>query len=281
MKQLFDRVSAESSRLVTNTYSTSFSLGIHFLNKDIRQHIYSIYGFVRLADEIVDSFHGYEKRELLKKLRQDTEDAVKMRISLNPILNSFQEVVNKYRIRQEWIEYFLDSMEMDLVKITFNSDKYQRYIMGSAEAVGLMCLHVFVNNNHANFDKLKPYAMKLGAAFQKVNFLRDLKSDSEDLGRVYFPMLDLKQFTPVIKKKIEDEIQNDFMDAITGIRQLPENSRKGVFLAYYYYMVLFKKIRQMPPESILKGRVRIPNFHKLLLLVETNLRYNLNFLRIN
>lgn len=276
MKSLFDELSSTCSKITTKKYSTSFSQGILFLDKNIRTPVYSIYGFVRFADEIVDSFHGYDKKTLLKHFREDTYSAIENKISLNPILNSFQHAVHKYGINMEWIDTFLDSMEMDLQKQIYNSENYNKYILGSAEVVGLMCLHVFVDGDEKLFEQLKPYAMKLGAAFQKVNFLRDIKADNEDLGRTYFPDVDLKNFKVQDKLEIEKDIENDFAEALIGIKMLPLSSRKGVYLAYYYYTVLFKKIKRMPAQKILNERVRIPNFQKLILMVKSNLRQQLN-----
>src|SRR5689334_7172448 len=250
MKSLFDKVSSECSKLTTRTYSTSFSLGIFFLSRPLRDPVYAIYGFVRLADEIVDSFHGYRKKELLDSFRKDTEIAIRDRISLNPILNSFQFVVHKYNIRQQWIDIFLDSMAMDLEHQEYDYEKYQKYIFGSAKVVGLMCLHVFTEGNDKLFEKLMPYAMKLGAAFQKVNFLRDVQADNLLLGRTYFPEVDLKNFSRREKEKIEDEIEADFCEALKGIKMLPQTSQNGVYMAYYYYLALFKKIRRLPAEKI-------------------------------
>ena len=278
MKSLFDKISRECSKLTTKAYSTSFSLGILFLNKRLRGPIYSVYGFVRFADEIVDSFHGYNKKELLANFRRHTEEAIRDRISLNPILNSFQEVVHTYHIRPEWINLFLDSMEMDLRKVQYDETTYKEYIQGSAEVVGLMCLHVFVEGDDEQFRKLQPYAMRLGAAFQKVNFLRDMKSDQEDLGRLYFPEVDLKNFTREDKKKIEQEIQDDFNEALKGIRMLPGSSRNGVYLAYRYYLELFKKIKRLSPHRIMQERIRIPNSHKLLVMFKSKLLHQLNLL---
>lgn len=278
MKQLFDHISSESSLLVTKTYSTSFSLGILFLDRNIRKPIYSIYGFVRFADEIVDSFHGYNKAGLLMDFRNDTEKAIRDRISLNPILNSFQDVVHRYRIRQEWIDAFFESMEMDLGMTSYTLEKYNKYILGSAESVGLMCLHVFTDRNETQFEALKPYAMKLGAAFQKVNFLRDLKADNEDLGRSYFPGVNLKKFNFEDKIKIEADIEKDFAEALKGIKLLPESSRKGVYLAYFYYNVLFKKIKRLPPQKVLQRRIRVPNFQKIMLMFESGFRQQFNIL---
>ena len=276
MKSLFDEVSASCSQITTKKYSTSFSLGILFLDKKIRNPIYSIYGFVRFADEIVDSFHGYDKQALLLHFREETYAAIKNKISLNPILNSFQHVVHQYGINMQWIDSFLDSMEMDLQKKNFNTEEYHKYILGSAEVVGLMCLHVFTEGDEKLFAKLQPYAMKLGAAFQKVNFLRDLKADNEYLGRTYFPGINLNHFNPQDKLKIEKEIENDFAEALVGIKKLPESSRKGVYLAYYYYTVLFKKIKRLPAQRIMRERVRIPNVQKIVLMFKSSLRHQLN-----
>ena len=278
MKSLFDEVSRACSIITTKKYSTSFSLGILFLNKRLRTPIYSVYGFVRFADEIVDSFHDYDKKKLFKNFRIETEAALQNKISLNPILNSFQEVVHQYKMRQEWIDTFLNSMEMDLYKNDYNEDKYKKYILGSAEVVGLMCLHVFTEGDEKLFETLKPFAMKLGAAFQKVNFLRDVKADSEELGRIYFPSVDIKNFTKSDKMKIENEIENDFKEALVGIKMLPESSRKGVYLAYYYYTILFKKIKRLPPNQILTERIRIDNFQKILIMFKSNLKHQFNFL---
>jgi 15-cis-phytoene synthase len=278
MKSLFDKVSIESSRLTTKTYSTSFSLGILFLARHLRNPIYAIYGFVRFADEIVDSFHGYDKQQLLANFRKDTYTALEQRISLNPILNAFQDVVHRYSIRTEWIDIFLNSMEMDLHHQVYCEESYKTYILGSAEVVGLMCLHVFTNGNDEQFNQLQPYAMRLGAAFQKVNFLRDAQADNLLLGRTYFPNVDLVNFSRADKEKIEEEIEADFQEALKGIRMLPGTSQSGVYLAYYYYWVLFRKIKRLPAEKILQERIRIPNFQKMVLMVKSNLKYQLNII---
>jgi 15-cis-phytoene synthase len=278
MKYLFDEVSLECSKIVTRKYSTSFTLGILFLDKRFHKPIYSIYGFVRFADEIVDSFHNFDKRKLLGDFEFEAYEAIKFRISLNPILNSFQETVRKYDISIELIDSFLESMKMDLGKVNYNSDNYSKYIYGSAEAVGLMCLHVFTEGDKTLYEKLKPYASKLGAAFQKVNFLRDLRNDSENLGRLYFPEVDLIDFTNSSKKKIEEEIEADFEEALKGIRMLPRSSRNGVYLGYYYYASLFRKIKQVPPNRILKERIRIPNYEKLFLIFKSGIRNQLNLI---
>lgn len=278
MKSLFDKVSVGCSRLATKAYSTSFSLGIFFLARPLRDPIYAIYGFVRFADEIVDSFHGYQKRDLLDSFRKDTEIAIREKISLNPILNSFQFVVHKYKIRQQWIDIFLDSMAMDLEHQEYDYEKYQKYIFGSAEVVGLMCLHVFTEGDESLFERLRPFAMKLGAAFQKVNFLRDVRSDSLHLGRTYFPEVDLNSFSKAEKLKIEREIEADFSEALKGIRMLPQSSQNGVYMAYYYYLALFRRIKRLPAEKILNERIRIPNFQKMLLMLSSNLRHKLNLI---
>jgi len=278
MKSLFDEVSATCSKITTKRYSTSFSLGILYFDTKIRQPIYSIYGFVRIADEIVDSFHGYDKRRLLQHFKEEAYASIEQRISLNPILNSFQHAVHTYGIQMQWIDSFLDSMEMDLDKQSYNHDNYNKYIQGSAEVVGLMCLHVFTKGDDALFAQLKPYAMKLGSAFQKVNFLRDIKADSEGLGRTYFPGVNLKDFNTQDKLRIEMDIENDFAEALIGIRMLPSNSRNGVYLAYCYYYALFKKIKRLPAEHIMSERVRIANSQKLLLMFKSNLRHKLNIL---
>lgn len=278
MKQLFDDVSAKCSKLVTNQYSTSFSLGIKFLGKQIHSPIYGIYGFVRFADEIVDSFHDYNKKELLEKFRQDTVEALSNGISLNPILNSFQKVVREYNIPWSNIDTFLKSMEMDLEKKDYDLVNYESYILGSAEVVGLMCLKVFVKGNEELFEQLKPFAMSLGAAFQKVNFLRDAKADFEGMGRVYFPELNFNQFDTNAKKNIELDIEKDFKHALLGIKQLPTESRMGVYLAYYYYRSLFKKIKTVPPHKILTERIRIPNAQKFSLMFQCMVRNQLNIL---
>jgi len=276
MKQLFDELSRECSRFTTRKYSTSFSFGILFLDKKLRFPIYSIYGFVRLADEIVDSFHEYDKKYLLASLKKDTFDAIENKISINPILNSFQEVVHQYKISHEWILAFFESMEMDLVKNNYNSNEYQKYIFGSAEAVGLMCLHVFTDHNEELFRQLQPFARKLGSAFQKVNFLRDVQDDNMALGRTYFPDVDLYHFSDGNKKKIEEEIEEEFSEALRGILQLPKRSRNGVFLVYNYYSLLFKRIKQMPPQKLLRERIRIPNYLKLFLMLKSNLKLQLH-----
>lgn len=278
MKQLFDDVSRASSKLVTKAYSTSFSLGISCLHKKFHEAIYSIYGFVRLADEVVDSFHDYDKSELLVDFKKSTYKAIEQRISLNPILNSFQHVVNDYHIEKQLIDQFLYSMEMDLRSTEHCLDSYEEYILGSAEVVGLMCLRVFTEGDEKQYQQLKPFAMKLGSAFQKVNFLRDMKSDYESLGRVYFPGLDLSTFTEKEKEEIQHDIQKDFDDALEGIRALPGSSRFGVYVAYIYYLALFNKIKTVSSANIMSKRIRIPNSQKISLLAGSYVRHSLGII---
>ena len=278
MKQLFDDISQEMSALTTKRYSTSFSLGISFLNKELHNPIYSIYGFVRFADEIVDSFHGFDKENLLAEFKLETYKSIAQGISLNPILNSFQWAVNKYQIPLDLIETFLNSMEMDLGKQIYDKATYEKYILGSAEVVGLMCLKVFVKGNEVEYEKLKPSAMKLGSAFQKVNFLRDLKADYQELGRTYFPGIDMQEFNATVKKEIEADIEIDFRAGYEGILQLPKEARFGVYMAYKYYFKLFKKIKTKSAHSILTERIRIPNYRKVRILFTSYLRHNLNLL---
>jgi 15-cis-phytoene synthase len=278
MKRLFDELSYEVSKRTTQKYSTSFSLGILALNPSIRSAIYSIYGYVRLADEIVDSFHGYDKEKLLLRLKTETGNALEEGISLNPILQSFQETVRNYRIDNNLIEQFLHSMEMDLQKVNYNSDLYKEYIYGSAEVVGLMCLHIFTEGNKQKFEELKPFAMKLGSAFQKVNFLRDLKEDYQMLGRTYFPGINMSVFDNSVKYKIEEEIEAEFKEALTGIKKLPGGSMFGVYLAYRYYLSLFEKIKRTSSQNILTNRVRIPNSQKIFLAFKSYIRYKSAYL---
>lgn len=278
MKQLFDDISQEMSALTTKRYSTSFSLGISFLNKDLHKPIYSIYGFVRFADEIVDSFHGFDKEALLAEFKTETYKSIDQGISLNPILNSFQWAVNKYGIPLDLIETFLNSMEMDLDNYVYDEASYEQYILGSAEVVGLMCLKVFVKGDETEYEKLKPAAMKLGSAFQKINFLRDLKADYQELGRTYFPGIDMREFNTTVKKEIEADIEKDFKAGYEGILKLPKEARFGVYMAYKYYFKLFKKIKAKSAHSILNERIRIPNYRKVRILFTSYLRHNLNIL---
>ena len=271
MKNLFDEVSLKCSEITTKYYSTSFSLGIRLLDKEIHNPIYSIYGFVRLADEIVDSFHEFEKAKLLNEFKENTKQAIENKISLNPILNSFQEVVNKYNIEWEHIQDFLSSMESDLNQKKHDEDSYKQYIKGSAEAVGLMCLRVFCNNNNKLYNDLEKYAIYLGSVFQKVNFIRDISADYNELKRVYFPQLNINEFNEKEKNKIEDDIEKEFSLALIGIKQLPKSAKKGVFLAYSYYYSLFKKIKSTPADKIMTKRIRIPNFTKFLILIKVQL----------
>ncbi|MGM9475604.1 phytoene/squalene synthase family protein [Pedobacter sp. GSP4] len=276
MKEIFDRLSADCSRLTTKRYSTSFSFGIYFLGKELRAPIYSIYGFVRLADEIVDTFHQYDKQFLLDKFKHDTFEAIALGISLNPILNSFQQVVNHYGIDHELITQFLKSMEMDLSEKTYTPELYNEYILGSAEVVGLMCLKVFTQGSSSYYEELKPYAMKLGSAFQKVNFLRDVKTDHQALCRNYFPNVNLALFCDNQKKQIEHEIEAEFAVALEGIKLLPSSSKNGVYLSYIYYKKLFNKIKRLSAEKIMTERIRISNTHKVGLMFDSIIRNKLN-----
>lgn len=278
MKAIFDNLSQDMSKMTTRRYSTSFSLGIRFLNKDLHKPIYSIYGFVRFADEIVDSFDGYDKENLLIEFKKDTYDAIKKGISLNPILNSFQWAVNKYQVPLDLIETFMNSMEMDLEKKVYDKDTYEKYILGSAEVVGLMCLKIFVNGDENEYQRLKMNAMKLGSAFQKINFLRDLNDDFNELGRTYFPGINMNDFNNIVKKEIEADIEKDFRLGYEGILMLPKRARFGVYMAYKYYFKLFKKIKRTKAERILEERVRIPNRKKARILVTSYVRHNLNIL---
>lgn len=278
MKEKFDNLAAECSKMTTIRYSTSFSLGIYFLHKKLRQPIYSIYGFVRLADEIVDSFHDFDKTYLLEKFRRDCYEAIEQKISLNPILHSFQQIVNTYAIEIELVDLFLKSMEMDLKEEEYTPDKYNQYILGSAQVVGLMCLRVFTAGDDKAYENLKESAMLLGSAFQKVNFLRDLNADYQQLNRSYFPNVNLSQFSNVEKKQIETEIEREFALALQGIKLLPKEARSGVYLAYIYYFELFKKIKKASAERVMKGRIRISNGHKVGLMFDSLIRYKMNAL---
>ena len=278
MKKLFDDLSYKISKQTTKQYSTSFSLGILALSPKIRNAIYAIYGYVRLADEIVDSFQGYDRSTLLKRFRQQSNEALDEKISLNPILQAFQETVHQYHIERQLIEQFLNSMEMDLFDIDYNSDLYKEYILGSAEVVGLMCLQIFVNGDKEQFEKLKPSAMKLGSAFQKVNFLRDMKDDYQILGRSYFPNVNISDFNNAVKFQIEQEIKEEFEEALTGIKKLPNSSRFGVYLAYRYYISLFGKIRKTPAQKIMNERIRISNGRKFSLMMSSYFQYKMSFL---
>ena len=278
MLTLYNDVCRECSKLITNRYSTSFSMGIRVFDKKYRMPIYAVYGFVRFADEIVDTFHGYEKGELLRRFREDTYRAIEERISLNPVLHSFQEVVLRYGIERELIDAFLDSMEMDLYHERYHDSLYKKYIYGSAEVVGLMCLRVFTAGDTEQYERLKAPACSLGSAFQKINFLRDMKSDFDERGRVYFPGVDFIRFTNEDKIAIEADIKKDFDDAYQGIIKLPTGARLGVMLAYVYYTKLFAKIKKATAARVKEERIRVPDGRKLTLLFSTAVRHRLNML---
>ncbi len=276
--QHFHEVSMNCSRNTTEKYSTSFSSAIKLLHKDLRQPIFNIYGFVRFADEIVDTFHNHNKAVLLEEFKRETYLAIERKISLNPILHSFQLTVNQYNISHDLIEAFLYSMELDLSERKYDKSGYEQYIYGSAEVVGLMCLYIFCDGNTTLYEQLKPSARSLGAAFQKVNFLRDLKADFEGLQRVYFPGCDFRNFTETDKQNIEFDIQKDFNEAYVGILQLPMKSKFGVYVAYKYYLSLFNKIKKLEPENIMEQRVRIPDYGKFFIVAKAGLRSQLNLL---
>lgn len=275
---VFHEVSQLCSRNTTERYSTSFSSAIRLLHQDLRQPIYNIYGLVRFADEIVDTFHEHDKATLIKDFRKQTFEAIERGISLNPILHSFQLTVNQFNIDHELIHAFFNSMEMDLEQTQYNHKTYNDYIYGSAEVVGLMCLYVFLEGDKAAYEKLKPSARSLGAAFQKVNFLRDVKADYSQLDRTYFPGLDFSNFTERQKREIEEDIQKDFDDAYEGIMQLPAKARFGVYVAYKYYLSLFRKIKRLQPATIMHERVRIPDYHKVMILLRAGVRNQLNIM---
>lgn len=279
MKDLYNEVSYECSKLVTKSYSTSFSLGVSLLHRDFIMPVHAIYGFVRFADEIVDTFHTNNKRELLDRFKKDTHDAIRDRISLNPILHSFQDTVNKNNIDIELIDTFLRSMEMDLDKNNYNQAGYEEYILGSAEVVGLMCLKIFVEGDEKVYLKLKPDAMKLGSAFQKINFLRDIKADVHTLGRAYFPGFEIENFNVGTKKEIEIDIQKDFDAGLRGIKELPKKARLGVYLAYIYYISLFRKIKNTCPDKIMNTRIRISNSKKYMLFVGSYFKHQFNLIK--
>lgn len=279
MKSIFDHVSFDCSVKVTKAYSTSFSSAVKMLAPSIRQDIYNIYGFVRFADEIVDTFHDYDKEALFSQFENNLALALTQKISLNPILNSFQHTVNKYNIPMELIDAFMKSMKMDLYKSVYNSvDEYNEYIYGSADVVGLMCLKVFVNGDDKKYDELKHSAMRLGSAFQKVNFLRDLKADYEDLSRTYFPNTDLSRLDEASKQQIINEIQADFDAGFEGIQKLPLEAKFGVYTAYIYYKKLLSKLKKTPSLEIKNTRIRVPDYEKVGLLAKCYLNYRLNIL---
>ena len=279
MKLLFDNVSYKSSKMVTETYSTSFALATKMLGKSIRQDIYNIYGFVRFADEIVDSFHDYDKEQLFTKFEEDLKLALEQKISLNPILNAFQDTVHKYDIPNELITSFMKSMRLDLSKSIYSTQKeYEEYIYGSADVVGLMCLKVFVKGDEDLYNELKYAAMKLGSAFQKVNFLRDLKADFDELNRSYFPNTDLKALTEDSKALIINEIESDFSEGYKGIVRLPNDAKFGVFTAFRYYKQLLTKLQDTPAVAIKSTRIRVPNYKKFELLTRSYVKYQLNLM---
>jgi len=280
MKSIFDKVSNDCSKLVIKRYSTSFYFSSSLLSKTIRQDIFNIYSFVRLADEIVDTFHEYPKQELLEDFEKELWRSVDNKISLNPILNSFQYTVNKYSIPKDLINSFLDSMKMDLEKKEYNSvEEYKKYIYGSADVVGLMCLKVFVKGSESSFSELSPFAISLGSAFQKVNFLRDLKDDSNVLNRVYFPNVDMNNFNEKTKKEIILEIEKDFANSVKGIVKLPKNSKFAVYIAYRYYNKLLKKLKRTSSENIVKKRIRIHNLQKFIVIARSYVKYQLNLIQ--
>ncbi len=278
MKAIFDQVSLKTSKIITRTYSTSFSLGIKFLNKKYRNPVYSIYGFVRLGDEIVDSFHDFDKQKLFNRFKEDVYMAIDNQISLNPVLNNFQKTVHDFNIDKKLIGLFLKSMEMDLNKREYNEKEYKEYILGSAEVVGLMCLMVFCKGDKKKYEELKNYAMKLGSAYQKINFLRDLKADYHHLGRTYFPGIEMEEFNDSIKARLENEIENDFKEGFKGIRKLPKPVKFGVYLSYVYFYGLLKKIKNISSKEIVRNRVRISNKRKYYILGKSILKYKLNLI---
>jgi len=276
LKNLFDTYSYNASKQVTKAYSTSFYSGVNSLDKKIRNDVHAIYGLVRFADEIVDSFHEFDKPALLEEFKKATFDAIERKISINPILNSFQLTVNKYNIDLDLVNKFFHSMEMDLTPTEYCKEKYEEYILGSAEVVGLMCLKIFVYGNDEDYNHLKPYAMRLGAAFQKINFLRDLKDDSQILGRVYFPGLKTSNMSKEDKLAIEAEIQQDFDEAFKGIKLLPKSSRFGVYMSYVYYTSLLKHIEKKTLDELLNERLRVPNTLKNILYAKSLIRHSIN-----
>jgi len=276
--KLYNEVTAQSSKYTTLLYSSSFSSAIGLLDRSLRQPIYDFYGFVRFADEIVDTFHDYDKENLLAKFKADTYEALDKGISLNPILHRFQLTYNQYKIDRSLLDAFLYSMEMDLCQQYHNQESYNQYIFGSAEVVGLMCLKLFCNGDDAQYEALKPSAQKLGAAFQKVNFLRDIKADFEGMERMYFPNCDFSNFTIEDKEAIEADIQADFEAALAGIKALPIPCRFGVYVAFKYYFALFKKIKRTKHGALLSTRIRIPAFGKFLILINAKIRTSLNLL---
>jgi phytoene/squalene synthetase len=275
---LYTETSFKCSKVITNCYSTSFSAGIKAFGEELRLPIYAIYGFVRFADEIVDTFHNQDKAALIAQFKIDTYNSIAQKISLNPVLQAFQTVVNQYDIPHNLIAAFLKSMEMDLDKTAYDEAGYEEYIYGSAEVIGLMCLKVFCNGDDNQYQKLVPKAKSLGAAFQKINFLRDIKSDFEERGRTYFPNVNFNNFTDADKRLIEDDILKDFDDALIGIKNLPKSSQAGVYIAYLYYIELFKKVKTLSAANVAQKRIRISNTHKTVLMLWAILKVRLNFL---
>lgn len=269
MKQLYDQLTYDISKIVTNKYSTSFSLGILALNKKFRHHIYAIYGLVRVADEIVDTFHDKDKKKLLDELKSETHKVIQQKISTNPILHSFQLTVNKFNIPLDLVDAFFYSMEMDIYQGNYNREDYDKYVYGSAEVVGLMCLKVFINGNQEMYEKLRPQARALGSAFQKVNFLRDLGSDVSERNRIYLPsVFDVKKITDEEKNKLVNETEKEFNLALDGIKKLPIEAKIGVYSAYLYYKALLKKVKKSSVQTLLNRRIRVPNFHKFILMIK-------------
>ena len=278
MISFYHDLSRQCSKITTEKYSTSFSSAIKLLHPQLRTHVFNIYGFVRFADEIVDSFHQYDKTVLLNEFKKETYHSIERGISLNPILHSFQMTVNEFKISPNLIEAFFKSMEMDLERMSYDETGYNEYIYGSAEVVGLMCLYIFCGGNNTSYEKLKPAARSLGAAFQKVNFLRDANADYNQLNRTYFPNVDFNNFTLYVKKEIEENIALDFCNAYQGILQLPAKARFGVYVAYKYYLSLFKKIKKTNATSMMQQRIRIPNYSKAVIVAKAGLRMQLNLL---
>lgn len=278
MIELFHRASEQCSAVITRRYSTSFSTSIRLLHKDLRTPVFNIYGFVRLADEIVDTFHEYDKAALLTVFKKEAFEAIERKISLNPILHSFQLTVNRYHIDQSLVHAFFDSMEMDLTHKAYDREGFSQYIYGSAEVVGLMCLHVFCDGNKEKYNELQPAARALGAAFQKVNFLRDMCADYNQLSRVYFPGCNFSSFSECDKRMIEENIQADFREAYKGIVRLPLTSRFGVYVAYKYYLSLFNKIKRMEARRVLEERIRIPDYYKALIVLRAGVKNQLNLI---
>jgi len=269
--ELYNKTSLDCSKIITKNYSTSFSLGIKSLSSSIHKPIYAIYGFVRFADEIVDTFHDHDKETIFSVFKKDTEEAIKNKFSTNPILHSFQMVVHEFEIDKNLIDAFLKSMHMDITKTTYSESEYKEYIYGSAEVIGLMCLKVFCNNKN-QYDELKNYAISLGSAFQKINFLRDIKSDYDERGRIYFPGIDFNNFNESDKKSIEENINIDFNNALTGIKKLPKKAKRGVFLAYTYYKELFSKIKNIRASKLKNSRIRISNFYKFIFYLSSRFK---------